>query len=357
MKNKILFKNTLYYFSTLIVCVIFANYLNKKNIELVSTSVNNFILIKDYSSLKFSLAPIIGKNLKSILIYENDKIVFKIGDEESFFNLRYVTQSDFTNITIIAIYAPIYEFYAFILHLVIYFLIYLNTKTIEEKRQLEKSKFDLARKIAHDIRSPISTLNLISSKIEDPAIKELQTMVVEQINSIANNLLNESNSFSNRTDNSTTSLMNILKQIEQEFEFKKVSFKRTIQFNLDESNFDKFTISKEQSKILYSCINNFIQNSIEATTDDSVIEVIVKKSDVNGKSFEIVVKDNGKGIPDHILSKLGTEAISYGKEANNSFNSGNGIVLFNAKKDLNQIGADLKIKSQINIGTEVTICI
>ena len=224
-------------------------------------------------------------------------------------------------------------------------------------------KFDLSKKIAHDIRSPISTLNLISQHIQDPELSNLQKMVVDQINTIANELLVKSNKigehYLNNLNNceSQEEIFDFFKRIQFEFEFKKSAFTQSINFQIEKDTNRSIYLSREQQGVLYSNINNFIQNSIEATNSDGLIEVILRSSNRPNKTYEIVVKDNGKGIPDHILQKLGNEVVSYGKDNNNIFNSGNGIALFNAKKDLKNINADLEIKSVINVGTEVIIYI
>ena len=65
--------------------------------------------------------------------------------------------------------------------------------------------------------------------------------------------------------------------------------------------------------------------------------------------MEITVKDNGKGIPIDLLGKLGTRGETHGKE------DGSGLGLFHARTSCEAWGGNLSIKSQLGVGTTVSI--
>lgn len=218
-------------------------------------------------------------------------------------------------------------------------------KLNNEKMYLNKI-FELSQKLAHDIRSPISTLNLVSSKISDPEIRNIQLSVVNQINGIANGLLIDS-----KNPNHAVNLGKLLNDLKKEYELKQANIQRQFIFKV-EHKFVHTQFSYQQSLILYRCLNNFIQNSIEATSENGEINISVFE-DLK-KNVIIQVKDNGKGIPEHVLKQLGKKTITYGKE-DNQFNSGSGIALYNAKKDLNEFGVDLVINSKVGEYTSVEI--
>ncbi len=60
------------------------------------------------------------------------------------------------------------------------------------------------------------------------------------------------------------------------------------------------------------------------------------------------------GIPQSILSKLGTQEISYGK---NAAGSGNGLGVIHAKKTIESFGGEFKIESSADVGTTIKICL
>lgn len=69
-------------------------------------------------------------------------------------------------------------------------------------------------------------------------------------------------------------------------------------------------------------------------------------------SVIIQITDNGKGIPQHILSKLGTQEITSGKK---EAGSGSGLGVMHAKKAIESFGGDFKIESKPNVGTSIKI--
>lgn len=78
----------------------------------------------------------------------------------------------------------------------------------------------------------------------------------------------------------------------------------------------------------------------------------VRKIDVeNSQMVEIYIKDSGKGIPRHLIDKLGQAGLSFGKD--NSSQSGNGLGIYHAKKTVELFGGSLKIDSTEGIGTTV----
>ena len=101
-------------------------------------------------------------------------------------------------------------------------------------------------------------------------------------------------------------------------------------------------------------IRNIIQNAIEATDPLSgKIEVTIQSSKESTNKIEIVISDNGVGIPQSILKKVGKEKLSYGKETLND--SGYGIALYNAEKDLKALGHQLLIESEETKGSRFII--
>ena len=222
----------------------------------------------------------------------------------------------------------------------------------------------LSQKLAHDIRSPVSTLNLISAKITDVEIKQLQLSVVKQINDIANDLLDQSNIGKNlrhindqpkNQDVNVVKLTELLLNLEQEYKIKSIALKQKITFKLNKEFLRSCSVDQQLIKLIYSILNNLIQNSIDATNENN--EIIFYTLIENNK-LHLVVKDDGKGIPSFVLEQLGKKPVSFGKEGVSSRNqvvSGSGIALYNAKNDLARFNADLKIESKIDVGTKISL--
>ncbi|MBI3535149.1 MAG: hypothetical protein HY072_06660 [Deltaproteobacteria bacterium] len=94
-------------------------------------------------------------------------------------------------------------------------------------------------------------------------------------------------------------------------------------------------------------ISNIINNSIEATSKNGIISVGIR---VFEEDFvDIIIQDNGKGIPTEMLEKLGQRGASFNKEG------GSGLGLFHAKKSIESWGGKLLIQSALDRGTTITL--
>lgn len=317
----------------------------------------NPVMIHDTFSLRQSIVPLIKDDVLGIRIYNAENIsifehsqnthtifaldkVYKVTEKE---NLLY----KFSLKMSLKKYVLILFFLSFLMLFAYYpFLSYERKETQNQNNQFLAG---VSKKLAHDIRSPISTLNLISSKITDPRIKELQQAVVAQINLIADDLL-----YSNRAQDKKSDVLakqtyaDLLIQIKKEYNLKFSLSNKSIIFSIDKSLKKMPAI---HSKIIYPIICNSINNSIEAVgRKNGKIEI---QAQLHADVLSIIIKDNGIGIPEDILVKLGHQVISHGKLV--SLTSGNGIALFNAKKDITSIGGSFNIRSVVHEYTKVEI--
>jgi signal transduction histidine kinase len=417
-----LFKKYFYAFSAIFVVVIFATFRILDSYESAKIQENIKTLLRNEFNIanSYALAKSIS-DLEKIHLFKCARLRESGSINREFYNTTTTTRCNlslefilnfFDSVTIDSMSGTIYElfyvknldpyriaaeliFYLMSL-LIIYFLPVYFTTTIEYERakskifeaelQQNNQIVRLSQKIAHDIRSPMSTLNLISARIADPEIQALQLAVVEQINQIANNLLTEiknnshtliqqeeesgirfrekveegGNRFHKKTEpklenfkNST--LVQLFKNIEKEYSFKKSVISQNLVFEINYVDLERSKmISKNLEALIHRSINNFVQNSVEATPTEGTISI-----KVSGKKdrIEVIVKDTGRGIPPEILIRLGKEQISFGKSEKEKelFNSGSGIALFNANEDLVREGAQLLIDSKVGIGTSISI--
>lgn len=398
--SKIFLKNFLIsYFLLLIMGSAFFYIHYLKRSESYAMAFHNFIIIRDYASLKYIISPIFQDQLKEINIKDNDLDVFNLNSSGASSNLLLKFNFKIDKVNYYFQYKEL-TFYIFIIILIfvalgVSFGIYLW----DAKNKIQRSLFLISQKLAHDIRSPISTLNLISSKISDPEIKSLQLAVVNQINGISNGLLTESkkqnlnieyvknekknsiaildmliimknkltkslatnNCVVNTQAQSESNLINpreFFKNVETEYLIKRTQVIQNLDIVFKYYQMDDLKLTDELSSIIYRSINNFVQNAIEATEESGTIVLKAELNDFefDQPRFEISVSDTGKGIPPHILVKLGLETLSFGKEhIDNS--SGAGIALFHARSDLHKHRCALLIESELNKGTKIRILI
>lgn len=237
-------------------------------------------------------------------------------------------------------------------------------KEIEEY-QRHKVEIELGKnlaQVAHDIRSPLSALTMITGSLteihEDKRI--LIRNATQRINDIANELLQTGKTTQALDPGSAHSVSNlktiefILALVDILISEKRMQFREHCALDIQTDLNNSFgSFSEINSKELKRAISNLINNAIEAFDNfNGTVTVGVQKCDISaGPRVEIFVTDNGKGIPAHILSQLGQMGVSHGKSS--SQYSGNGLGLYHAKQTAETCGGSLEITSTEGKGTTI----
>jgi len=134
----------------------------------------------------------------------------------------------------------------------------------------------------------------------------------------------------------------IITNIEWSLEDKITSSKAVIIRELEVKNI--FFSRKNIRSIIY----NLISNAIKFKRD--VCPVIHIQTKIDGKHIVLCVVDNGMGIPSHGIDKIFE---MYGRL--NQHVEGSGIGLYLAKKIVNAAGGSIRVESEVNSGTKITI--
>jgi|GEM_PF-2790552 len=214
-------------------------------------------------------------------------------------------------------------------------------------------KTEITAQVSHDIRSPLASL--IAMAHSTPGLDENTRVqlrnTANRIRDIANQVLKkdspsfEISSTSLSSEKMTTELLSA--SIESILSQKRLQFADRsdvlIEVNLD-GTYGLFCSiqSTEFSRIL----SNLINNSVEAFEKSGKITVSLRAEQ---NRILITLLDNGKGIPENILKKLGNRGETYGKA------SGTGLGVFHAKKTIESWGGEFIIKSEVNQGTQICI--
>lgn len=189
----------------------------------------------------------------------------------------------------------------------------LLSQKINELSALEKHRAQLlahsrvAAQVCHDIKSPLSALNvLLSLSDELPANKrDLLGQAVARITSISDDLLQQSrSSFSKdhfKYDNNHSSelcLNEILSQLVSE---KRLEFRQHTKLELKFLASARSIRCPEHYNSLVRVISNLINNSVNAVGGAGTVHVLLGQA---SDQIEIQVKDAGPGIPQDILNQL-----------------------------------------------------
>jgi signal transduction histidine kinase len=225
----------------------------------------------------------------------------------------------------------------------------------EKRKQLIQSQIEGERtaalrevtsQVSHDIRSPLTALNMAISNLD--GLSEDRRLLIcrsaKRINDIANGLLESDK----KSRFEPVPLDAIVAQISWEKQSEFLS-RCNLKIELDSSNVFGTFVRIEPSE-LARVLSNLINNSVEARRGR---DIVVQLGLAETKETAIItVKDNGKGIPSEIISKLGQRGLSRGKSDEQS---GTGLGIYHGKKALAQAGGTLEYQSIEGVGTTATI--
>jgi signal transduction histidine kinase len=231
----------------------------------------------------------------------------------------------------------------------------LQRVALETKKNQEMT--DLYRQVAHDIRSPLSALEILLDDASSLPIDQ-QTLLkhsISRINDIANTLLKKGikKNTSSKEENLQLNFkaQHLASLIDSIISEKRAQYGKYSHLSIQSDITNGFNLfSKFNSIELSRILSNIINNSVEALPNQSG-KIHISLTEDN--HFAIIkISDNGKGIHPDIITKLGVKGFSHGKT--NSV-SGSGLGIYHAKKTLENNGGEFSISSTINKGTDITL--
>lgn len=243
----------------------------------------------------------------------------------------------------------------------------LHLRSVEKSAASLKQELDiagalslLASQVAHDIRSPLSALDVATNDLsglqEDKRI--LVRSAVSRIKDISNNLLQRNREvavgkpLSSRAHH-VLSVEPVSPQLVLGLVDGIVSEKRAAcrgnSFVEITSTFPpdvRGDFALIQPTEFKRVVSNLLNNAIEAIGPKGSINVSVERQ----RNFiDVTIKDNGGGIPSDVIEKVGQRGNSFGKA------NGNGLGLYHAKTVTESWGGQLGIVSDLGIGTSISI--
>lgn len=264
------------------------------------------------------------------------------------FNKRYYFEHEVNGLVLGVSYSVIENIYSFD-KVFVFVITDLTEKREFEKRLKQKEKFaligEMSAGIAHEIRNPLASISgsvqFLQKELKlDPEYQNLMDIIVKE---------------SSRLSSSIEVFLDYAKTTplqRTEFDLAGVidDVTELVCLNHPEINlvkkFEKgYTINADMKKI-NQVVWNLVNNAVKALEDNGTVEVnIYRKEDLIFLSIE----DNGIGIDSSEMSRIFTPFYS-------RFTSGIGLGMAIVKRIIDEHHFDISIKSEKNIGTEVTIC-
>jgi len=226
----------------------------------------------------------------------------------------------------------------------------------------------VASQVAHDIRSPLSALEMISSQLSE--LPEEKRVIIRnsihRIRDIANSLIGRkkdriiqmgSSTISSRASTAiivgdsinleTALLSSVMDSIVTE---KRIQYRDRlgVEIVFDQTRASYGLFAKINITEFKRAISNLVDNAVEAFVKRGKVEIILRP-EVDTRQVIIEIADNGKGMPQGLLDKVGVRGITVGKIG------GSGLGLAHAKETFKQFKGDLAVRSKEGIGTTITL--
>lgn len=232
-------------------------------------------------------------------------------------------------------------------------------KIAEEAKKIEQMKSQFLAQMSHEIRSPLHAMMIAINLLEEelnmdnisayPNYFRVIKSSSRRITKTVDLILNSAELTSNLYDPvfKTVDLNLILAQLIPEFK-DNAGIKR-LKLNFTSTTEHTKTIGDEYS--LMQIFSNLIDNAIKFT-DKGQVELILKRD--NEFNLIVEITDTGIGISQGYLSKIFNDFTQESNGYSRKF-EGAGLGMFVVKKfcDLNDI--EIKIASEVGIGTKITL--
>lgn len=218
--------------------------------------------------------------------------------------------------------------------------------TLRQKLEHETAIAQMAKQVAHDIRGPLSALQVLARKegVIANQYLELFQQGASRIRQVADDLLRSAKSQhqrpapENASGKNNLSFQRIFRGLKSELSLRSPA----IQWNFPQETIqEEPELAFEESKMI-RLLSNLLQNSAEAKATTVNVQLDKKANDLL-----LSIQDNGVGIPQHLLPQILSGGIS--------LNNGNGIGLSSAKSEIEKAGGELRLFSKINEGTLIQI--
>lgn len=221
----------------------------------------------------------------------------------------------------------------------------LSHAAMENKRETEVGR--LAAQVAHDIRSPLTALEITMKDSHGlPEETRLLTRAaIQRVQDIANTLLTRSRGKKDETRVGKHLLAGIISSVLSE---KRAKTGHRASVVIDFVNRDQACLEHVECNAteVARAISNLVENSIEAVGRDGKVEVSLEHV---ADQLIVTIKDNGPGIPPELLPSIGKKGATFGKS------QGNGLGIYGANEVMRNLGGELDIASTVGLGTSICL--
>jgi signal transduction histidine kinase len=250
--------------------------------------------------------------------------------------------------------------FAFTLILLVVFVFTIITAFRQKK--LTEMKNDFINNMTHEFKTPISSISLAAQMLNDQSVRKSPTML-QQISTVINDETKrlrfqvekvlQMSMFEGRK--ATLKLQEVdanavIFNIVNTFKLKVEKYSGRITANLDAMN----GLVEVDEMHFTNVIFNLLDNAVKYRREDEPLQLTVASRNLSGERLEITIADNGIGIAKEDQKKIFDKFFRV-STGNRHDVKGFGLGLAYVKKMVTELGGEISVESQINVGTKFII--
>jgi PAS domain S-box-containing protein len=232
---------------------------------------------------------------------------------------------------------------------------------ITEKKNIDTAKSEFVALATHQLRTPIAAVrwnvellerNMRETKTEDQSrylikIERNVFRMIDLINDFLSASKLEMGTFA--TSEGDVNLTDFFSGIVDEFA-EKISEKN---ITLDRQDIPPQLTIKTDSRLFHIIVSNLVSNSVKYLKPNGTI---LFKYELKGNSLEIIVADNGIGIPEEEINKLFTKFYR-ASNAQSHRAEGTGLGLYIVKQSVEKLGGVISVSSAVDQGARFVVTV
>lgn len=166
----------------------------------------------------------------------------------------------------------------------------LIDKIIKRVKQLIQERTTTIAALSHDIRTPLTKLRWSIELMDNPALHQALLPKIDQIEQFLKIVLDFAKESYQEEAKNPLEIISLLEVICEEYDHTNVT--------LSLHNTSKFIVNAQRRNLIRA-FGNLIDNGLKY---GNKVEVIIKK--IRKNTLQIIIRDQGKGIPEHLLNKV-----------------------------------------------------
>jgi len=231
---------------------------------------------------------------------------------------------------------------------------------VTESERLENMRREFVANVSHELKTPITSIKsytetILDGQVDDPVTQKMFLEVVnteaDRMSRIVSDLLELSNfdSKSIRLKKAKYSVNQIIENCVLKLKMTADQSKQTIINHYSDIEFEAILDKDRIEQVILNILSNAIKYSPEA--GDITIDL---RHGEQEDEFEIVIQDSGIGIPHEDIDRI-FERFYRVDKARSRARGGTGLGLSIAKEIVEAHNGQIRIESEFNYGTKVTL--